>query len=135
MNDVKYYSPPFENLVRCLRRPGDFKAVSAAMNSPGSTVGQTILDEQKHMRNGLGRIDVTKLKFQINAVRDPREIRLLQFSETHYQFLFCLKKFTSFPINKADSSIQFLSPIFFIKYAFSSMYSIVLFRINEMMSM
>ena len=63
--------------------PGDFMAVNAAMNPPGSAVGQTIRDERKHMVNGVEITDSTTVAVQINAVREPVEIRLLQFSENH----------------------------------------------------
>lgn len=63
--------------------PGDFMAVSAAMNPPGSSVGQAIRDERTRMENGLEIADTTVVSVQINAVREPMEIRLLQFSEKH----------------------------------------------------
>ena len=63
--------------------PGDFMAVSAAMDPPGSTVGQTIRDERKHTENGSEMGDTTTITVQINAVREPVKIRFLQFSEAH----------------------------------------------------
>ena len=63
--------------------PGDFMAVSAAMAPPGSSVGQTIRDERTHTQNGRQTADTTSVTIQINAVREPMEIRLLQFSEKH----------------------------------------------------
>ena len=63
--------------------PGDFMAVSAAMNPPGSAVGQTIRDERKHTENGRETTDVTTVSIRIQAVREPQEIRLLQFNEAH----------------------------------------------------
>ena len=63
--------------------PGDFMAVSGAMNPPGSSVGQTIRDERKHEENGVEISDVTTVAVQISAVREPMEIRLLQFNERH----------------------------------------------------
>ena len=63
--------------------PGDFLAVSAAMNPPGSSVGQTIRDERKHTENGREITDTTAVSVRIQAVREPLEIRLLQFSEAH----------------------------------------------------
>ena len=63
--------------------PGDFMAVSAAMNPPGSAVGQTIRDERKHTESGNETSDETVIAIQINAVSEPLEIHLLQFSEDH----------------------------------------------------
>jgi hypothetical protein len=63
--------------------PGDFMAVSAAMNPPGSAVGQTVRDERKHTENGSETIDTTTVNILIKAVREPMKIRLLQFSEAH----------------------------------------------------
>ena len=63
--------------------PGDFMAISAAMNPPGSSVGQTVRDERKHTENGSETTDTTTVSIQIKAVREPLKIRLLQFSEAH----------------------------------------------------
>jgi len=63
--------------------PGDFMAVSAAMNPPGSSVGQTVRDERKHTENGSETTDTTTVSVQIKAVREPVKIRLLQFSAEH----------------------------------------------------
>ena len=63
--------------------PGDFMAVSSAMNPPGSSVGQTVRDERKHTENGSETTDTTTVSIQIKAVREPLKIRLLQFSEAH----------------------------------------------------
>lgn len=63
--------------------PGDFMAVNAAMNPVGSSVGQTIRDERTHRENGAEITDTTAVSVQITAVREPMEIRLLQFSEKH----------------------------------------------------
>ena len=63
--------------------PGDCMAVSAALNPPGSAIGQTVRDERKHIENGSEIIDTTTVNIQIKAVREPLEIRLLQFSEAH----------------------------------------------------
>ena len=63
--------------------PGDFMAISAAMNPPGSAVGQTIRDERKHTENGVETVDTTTVSVQIKAVREPLEIRLLQFNAEH----------------------------------------------------
>ena len=63
--------------------PGDFMAVSAAMNPPGSYVGQTVRDERKHTENGTEITDTTVVSIQIQAVRKPLKIQLLQFSRTH----------------------------------------------------
>ena len=63
--------------------PGDFMAVNADMNPPGSSVGQTIRDERKGMEHGREITDVMTVTVQIDAVREPVEIRLLQFSDTH----------------------------------------------------
>ncbi len=63
--------------------PGDCMAVNAAMNPPGSSVGQSIRDERKLTENGAETIDTTSVAIQINAVREATEIRLLQFSEKH----------------------------------------------------
>lgn len=63
--------------------PGDFMAVNAAMNPPGSVVGQTVRDERKHTENGREITDATVVSVQIKAVREPQSIRLLQFSAAH----------------------------------------------------
>ncbi|MBR4331661.1 MAG: hypothetical protein IKP72_03190 [Clostridia bacterium] len=63
--------------------PGDFMAVSADANPIGSLVGQTIRDERKHTENGKEIIDATTAGIQIEAVREPLKIRLLQFSAEH----------------------------------------------------
>ena len=63
--------------------PGDFMAISTAMNPPGSAVGQTVRDERKHTENGTETIDTTTVNIQIKTVREPLEIRLLQFSANH----------------------------------------------------
>ena len=63
--------------------PGDFMAVSAAMNPPGSSVGQTIRDERKHTEDGHEITDTTIASIQIKAVRKPLKIRLLQFDKAH----------------------------------------------------
>ena len=63
--------------------PGDFMAVSSAMNPPGSSVGQTVRDERTHTENGKEITDTTAVSIQINAVREPLKIRLLQFSAEH----------------------------------------------------
>ena len=63
--------------------PGDFMAVSAAMNPPGSSVGQTIQDERKHMENGTEITDTAIVNIRINTVCKPLKIRLLQFSAEH----------------------------------------------------
>lgn len=63
--------------------PGDFMAVSAAMNPPGSSVGQTIRDERKHTEDGKEITDTTTVSISIKTVRKPLKIRLLQFSKTH----------------------------------------------------
>ena len=68
---------------RVLAVPGDSMAVSAAMNPPGSAVGQTYRDERKHTENGREISDTTIVDIQIKAVRKPLMIRLLQFSRTH----------------------------------------------------
>ena len=63
--------------------PGDFMAVNADMNPPGSSVGQTIRDERKGIEHGREITDVMTVTVQIDAVCEPVEIRLLQFSDTH----------------------------------------------------
>lgn len=63
--------------------PGDYMSVSAEMNPPGSSVGQTVRDERRHLENGREIVDVTTVTVQIDAVREPAEIRLLQFDENH----------------------------------------------------
>ena len=63
--------------------PGDFMAVSADANPIGSLVGQTIRDERKHTENGREITDATTAGIQIEAVREPLKIRLLQFSAAH----------------------------------------------------
>ena len=63
--------------------PGDFMAVSAEMNPPGSSVGQTVSDERKHTENGSETTDTTAVGIQIKTVREPVKIRLLQFSAGH----------------------------------------------------
>ena len=63
--------------------PGDCMAVSAAMDPPGSCVGQTVRDVRKHTENGTEISDTTMVDIRIQAVRAPLKIRLLQFSRTH----------------------------------------------------
>ena len=63
--------------------PGDYMVVSADMNPPGSSVGQTIRDERKHTENGREVTDTTTVSLQIKAAREPLKIRLLQFSAEH----------------------------------------------------
>lgn len=63
--------------------PGDCMAVGAATNPPGSCVGQAVRDERKHTENGTEITDTTIVNIQIQAVRKPLKIRLLQFSRTH----------------------------------------------------
>lgn len=63
--------------------PGDFMAVSAEMNPPGSSVGQTIRDERKRAEDGDEITDTTVVSLQIKAVRKPLKIRLLQFDRAH----------------------------------------------------
>ncbi len=63
--------------------PGDFMAVSAAMNPPGSSVGQTVRDERKHTENGSETTDTTTVSIQIKSVREPIKFRLLQFNTGH----------------------------------------------------
>lgn len=63
--------------------PGDFMAVSTTMNPPGSSVGQTIRDERKHTENGKEITDTTTVSIQIQTVRKPLKIRLLQFNKAH----------------------------------------------------
>ena len=63
--------------------PGDFMAVSAGMNPPGSSVGQTIRDERTHREDGRETTDTTTITVQISAAGAPVEIRLVQFSAAH----------------------------------------------------
>ena len=63
--------------------PGDFMVISAEMNPPGASVGQTIRDERKHTENGTEIVNVTEVNIEIIAVRKPLKIRLLQFSKVH----------------------------------------------------
>ena len=63
--------------------PGDPMYVSAGMNPPGSSVGQTLKDERTHMENGAEITDVTVVSLEIRAVRKPLQTILLQFSDTH----------------------------------------------------
>lgn len=63
--------------------PGDFMAVSAETNPPGSSVGQTIRDERKRAEDGDEITDTTVVSLQIKAVRKPLKIRLLQFDRAH----------------------------------------------------
>ncbi len=63
--------------------PGDFMAVSAAMNPPGSSAGQTVREEWKHTEKGREITDATEITVRIDAVREPTEIWLLQFSRRH----------------------------------------------------
>ena len=58
-------------------------AVSAEMNPPGSSVGQTIRDERKRAEDGDEITDTTVVSLQIKAVRKPLKIRLLQFDRAH----------------------------------------------------
>ena len=63
--------------------PGDFMAVSAAMNPPGSCIGQTVRDQRTHTENGRQITDAVSVDVRILAVRKPLTIRLLQFGRTH----------------------------------------------------
>lgn len=63
--------------------PGDFMVISAEMNPPGASVGQTVRDERKHSENGTETIDVTEVNVEIVSVREPLKIRLLQFGKAH----------------------------------------------------
>ena len=63
--------------------PGDFVTISAEMNPPGSSVGQTVRDERRHTENGEETVDVTEVNVEIMAAREPMGIRLLQFSKAH----------------------------------------------------
>lgn len=63
--------------------PGDFMAVSGAMNPPGSAVGQTVRDERTRREDGRETTDTTTIAVEISAVRAPVEIRLVQFSGAH----------------------------------------------------
>ena len=63
--------------------PGDFMAVSAGMNPPGASVGQTVRDERKHTEDGVEIVDYTEVNVEITAVREPLKIRLLQFNKAH----------------------------------------------------
>ena len=79
-----FFNPVFLSLsgqVYAVR--GDAMALSAEMNPPGSSVGQTLRDERKHTENGREITDVTTVGIRISAVREPAEIRILQFSEGH----------------------------------------------------
>ena len=58
-------------------------AVSAEMNPPGASVGQTVRDERKHTENGIEFVDNTEVSVEIMAVREPLKIRLLQFNKAH----------------------------------------------------
>ena len=60
--------------------PGDFMAINAAMNPPGSSVGQTIRDERKHQENSREITDTTTANIQIKAVCKPLKILLLKVS-------------------------------------------------------
>ena len=63
--------------------PGDFMAVSAAMNPPGSSVGLTVNDSRTHTENGGEITDTTAVSVRIETVCEPLKIQILQFSETH----------------------------------------------------
>ena len=63
--------------------PGDFMTVSAGMNPPGASVGQTVRDERKHTEDGVEIVDYTEVNVEITAVREPLKIRLLQFNKAH----------------------------------------------------
>lgn len=63
--------------------PGDFVTVSAEMNPPGASVGQTVRDERKHTENGVEIVDYTEVNVEIMAVREPLKIQLLQFNKAH----------------------------------------------------
>ena len=79
-----FYNPVLRNdSGQVFAVPGDFMAVSSAMNPPGSSAGQTIRDERKHTENSSEIIDTTTVNIRIKAVREPLIIRLLQFSEAH----------------------------------------------------
>ena len=79
-----FYNPVLRTADgRVFAVPGDFVAVSAEMNPPGASVGQTVRDERKHTENGIEFVDYTEVSVEIMAVREPLKIRLLQFSKTH----------------------------------------------------
>ena len=63
--------------------PGDFMAVSAEMNPPGSSVGQTVRDDRTRAENGREYTDTTVVSIHIHSVSRPVKIRLLQFGGTH----------------------------------------------------
>ena len=63
--------------------PGDFMVVSAEMNPPGASVGQTVRDERKHTENGTEIVDLTEINVEIMAVREPLKMQLLQFDKAH----------------------------------------------------
>ena len=79
-----FYNPVFRtDSGQVFAVPGDFMGISAAMNPPGSSVGQTLRDERRHTENGSEITDTTTVNIQIQAVREPMETRLLQFSAGH----------------------------------------------------
>ena len=63
--------------------PGDAMAVSADMNPPGSSLGQSLHDERKHLEKGVDLIDTTDVNLELRAVRRPHKISLLQFDKAH----------------------------------------------------
>ena len=82
--DIFFYNPVLRTKDgRIFAVPGDFMVVSAEMNPPGASVGQTVRDERKHTENGTEIVDVTEVNVEILAVREPQKIRLLQFNKAH----------------------------------------------------
>ena len=57
--------------------------ISAEMNPPGASVGQTVRDKRKHTEGDTEIVDTTEVSVEIMAVREPLKIRLLQFNKTH----------------------------------------------------
>ena len=57
--------------------------VDASMSQPGAAVGQTLRDERRHVVNGVEITDVTVVSLEIQAVRAPVQVTLLQFNEAH----------------------------------------------------
>ena len=82
--EVFFYNPVLRTEDgRVFAVPGDFMVVSAEMNPPGASVGQTVRDERKHTENGTEIVDVTEVNVEITAVREPLKVRLLQYNKAH----------------------------------------------------
>ena len=79
-----FYNPVMKSQDgRVFVMPGEPMVVDASMSQPGAAVGQTLRDERRHVVNGAEITDVTVVSLEIQAVRAPVQVTLLQFNEAH----------------------------------------------------